>query len=809
MFHSGRAIVSFIIVVSLVSLLDCQKGDEPAIFDIIQPVIITAGQADSILISDLFYAEEYAVQFKPHENFQIDYSPSDKLLILSPKGNFNGLALIEFTFAEQNYDIPVRAETKQTHTFRFKPGKKYSKISIFGSFNSWNRENLPMNDKDGDGVYELKLPFDPGRYEYRFFADGNEFIDKNNPDKISNPFGEFNSVLTIKALEEDKHYLHILGKNEMEGLVEFSFYYEQGDGSKKLQKDNIIALLDNQKVDRKHIEINDQSVKLNFQANELQEKHILRVAVNQKGKSTLFQTIPLYNNFAARSSAKHTWQDAIMYSIMIDRFYDGDSSNNRPVKHPELSPKVNYQGGDLQGIVQKLQQGYFDSLYINVLWLSPVNQNTDEAFREWPAPHRFYTAYHGYWPTHHEKVEERFGDLKTLKALVDEAHKRDIKVLLDFIANHTHIDHPFYKVHKSWFGTLDLPDGRKNIRFWDEYRLTTWFEPFMPSFDYLGSDEALEVMTDNAVWWLKKTGVDGFRHDAVKHVPNKFWRRLTQKIKQKIASKERRSIYQIGETFGGYDLISSYVNNGQLDAQFNFNLYFTARAIFLSPEADFNILADELQKTFAVYGMNNLMGNLMDSHDQVRYMALADGDLKLDTPNAGEIGWSNPPQVDDPESFDKVKLYLTYLFTIPGVPTLYYGDEIGMTGASDPDNRRPMRFDGELSAEEKKMLGDVREIVRLRREHSALRHGDFQTLFADKNCFVYLRSDINEKILVALNKSSKQHEVKIVLPKMYKINIADLIDGEEIPVRNHQLELTIPSNGYVVFSLNTSEAISN
>ena len=804
----------FFILVCVVSFCSysCQKKKEVPLFDIIQPIILTTGQTDSVLISDLFFAKEYKIQFKPHENFAIEYSELDKLLILSPKANFEGLTLIEFTFGGEKYHIPVRSELKQTHTFRFKPDKKYNKISVFGSFNSWNRENLPMYDKEGDGIYERQIPFDPGRYEYRFYAEGNEFIDEKNPEKIPNPFGEYNSVLTIKAPEQDKSYLHILGKKNSQNGIEFLFYYEQGDDSEKILKNNLIALLDNQKVNEKHIEINDNKIKLSFTADDLNGNTVFRIAVNQNGKPTLFQTVRLNHSQHTRKSPSHfEWQDAVMYSIMIDRFRDGDPKNNRPVEHPELSPKVNYYGGDLQGIIQKLHQGYFDSLNVNVLWLSPVNHNTDEAFREWPAPHRFFTAYHGYWPTHSEKVEERFGDLKTLKSLIDVAHRRGIKILLDFTANHTHIDHPFFQEHKDWFGTLDLPDGRKNIRFWDEYRLTTWFEPFMPSFDYLGSNEALEMMTDNAIWWLKKTGVDGFRHDAVKHVPNRFWRRLTQKIKQEIVSKNKRSIYQIGETFGDYDLISSYVNNGQLDAQFNFNLYFTARSIFLTPKADFKILADEMQKTFAVYGMNNLMGNLMDSHDQVRYMALADGDLKLDTPNASEIGWSNPPQVDHPESYEKAKLYLTYIFTIPGVPTLYYGDEIGMTGASDPDNRRPMRFNGQLSADEKKMLHDVRNIVRLRREHSALRHGDFQTLLADQNCFVYLRSDMNERILVALNKSSKPRQVKIVFPKLYLANSAvDLVNGEKISTKNnHQMELDIPPTGYMVFKISIPKTMTN
>src|SRR5690606_30180448 len=126
------------------------------------------------------------------------------------------------------------------------------------------------------------------------------------------------------------------------------------------------------------------------------------------------------------------------------------------------------------------------------------------------------------------------------------------------------------------------------------------------------------VMTDNAVWWLKETGADGFRHDAVKHVPNEFWRLLTKKIKKEFSG--RKTYYQIGETFGSYELVSSYVNNGQLDAQFNFILYDTAIPTFAGTASSFTSLDQQMQKTFDVYGVNHLMGNVIDSHDKVRFM---------------------------------------------------------------------------------------------------------------------------------------------------------------------------------------------
>lgn len=785
------------------ALVSCGQKPPQVIHDLIPPITLISGQTDTLLVSDLFYAENYDMEFLSHPHLQTNYNPASRRLLLTADKGFEGLTPLVFTYRGRNYQLPVTAEIRQTFTFRYKPESKPQQLTLFGSFNSWNRNNLPLQDRDGDGVYEITIPLEPGRYEYKFFLDGAEVIDPENPDKIPNPFGSFNSLITVKPRHSERAFLHILDSETLPMETELSFLFEQDGQLPKILKKNVIALLNNTKISDNRIRIQDSRISIALNKTELQGEKTLRIAVSLNGLTTPLQTVRLINGLpAGRENTSFSWNDAILYAIMIDRFYDGDPANTRPVDNPELSPNANFMGGDLQGILNKLQEGYFDSLGINVLWISPVNQNTPNAYREWPEPHRYYSAYHGYWPIHPQKVDERFGDLELLKTLVAEAHRRNIKVLLDFVANHTHIDHPFFKEHRDWYGELDLPDGRKNIRFWDEYRLTTWFEPFLPSFDYVGSKAALDTMTNNAVWWLKEANLDGFRHDAVKHIPNEFWRELTRKIKHDIDIPRDRKTYQIGETFGSYDLISSYVNNGQLDAQFNFNLFFTARQVFLTPEADFTILADELRKTFSVYGMNHLMGNLMDSHDQVRYMAYTDGDISLSDGNAKEIAWSNSPQVDHEESYHKALLYLAYQFTIPGVPTLYYGDEIGMTGAGDPDNRRMMRFGEKVQPAEERMRQEVKKLVALRRRHSALRYGDFQTLYADANCFAYLRSDFNERILTALNKSGQPQTIEFSLPPFYGAeNARNLISGENIPVNEHRVSLVLPPNGWAILMI--------
>ena len=584
--------------------------------------------------------------------------------------------------------------------------------------------------------------------------------------------------------------MHIIGFEQQENAVTYRFRVTPAAESTPVTPEDIIVLLDNTKLAVPLVIGESNTFALRIDKKDLKGSQLLRVAANLQGSASHFVNCRLSDGAPLSGDTFTNWQDAILYAIMIDRFNDGDSSINAPVLHPQLSTKANFQGGDLQGILDKMREGYFSSLGVNVLWISPVNKNTPKAQREWPAPHRYYSAYHGYWPIDPQEVDPRFGTMALLKELVAEAHSRDMRVLLDFVANHVHEDHPYFRGNRGWFGELDLADGQQNIRLWDEHRLTTWFEPFLPSFDYQGSERALETMTDNALWWLEETGVDGFRHDAVKHIPNAFWRTLTRKIKSR--GLDRR-IFQIGETFGSYSLIQSYVNNGQLDAQFNFNLFYTARATFLDPAADFKHLASEMKKTASVYGSNHLMGNLIDSHDQIRFIALADKDLTLQSENGKELGWTNPPQVDDTLSYRRQRLFQSFILTIPGTPVVYYGNEIGLSGADDPDNRRMMRFGEELSGAERRMLGRVRKIVQLRRQHSALRYGDLQVLSTDADCIAYLRSDFNERILVILNKSGNKQARALSLPSFYDIRSAtNLLTSANYTVENNLLQIEVP-----------------
>jgi glycosidase len=788
-------------VLTLLIILSAAILAQP-IKDLIQPVNLQQDQTTKVLISDLFYSDSYAVVFSSSKNIDASYNAKTMEVSFTPKNNFSGLELIAFKLGEETFQVPVKLTKNQKYLFTYKPQANEKQVNLFGQFNSWDRHNLPMKDLNRDGILEVEVPLDPGRYEYKLFIDEKEVVDPVNPDKVSNGMGDFNSLRIIEESAASKMFLHVVGSELSKENLKLKFYFENLDRSMLVSKDWIIALFDNQKIPEDAIQIKGREITLTLNNKMLTGDHSVRVAVNRSGKNTNIQTVQLQNGVAVGNSGKHTLNDNIIYCMMIDRFSDGDKSNDNPIQHDSLFTQANYQGGDLQGIITKMEDGYFDKLGVNAFWISPIVDNTNNANREYPPPHRYYTGYHGYWPVSANKVEEHFGDMNLVKKLVAEAHQKNINVYLDYVAHHVHQEHWMWKDHRDWFGTFNLPNGKLNLRLWDEYRLTTWFEPYMPSFDFVGSYEALEFMTDNAVWWLKVTGADGFRHDAVKHVPNEFWRLLTKKIKSEISIPQNKNVYQIGESFGGIDMIASYVNNGQLSAQFNFNLYDVAIPTFLDEKATFKLLDYQMQKSFSVFGYNNLMGNIMDSHDKIRYMAYADGDLAINDGRANDIAWNNPPKVDDPKSYDKLKLHLAYVLTIPGIPIIYYGDEIGMTGAADPDNRRMMRFGNELNQYEKQTYEDVSKLIHIRKEHPALRYGDFLTLQADENVYVYLRSDMNERILTVINKNPNQQNLEFTLPGMYKAkNAKDLVTGKEFEVKNNKISINVNGVGYLIIKV--------
>jgi len=458
-------------------------------------------------------------------------------------------------------------------------------------------------------------------------------------------------------------------------------------------------------------------------------------------------------------------QTQVLYSLMVDRFYNGNTANDAPLNDPDVLPIVDYMGGDLAGITRKINDGFFDQLGITTIWVSPITQNPENAWGCYPFEHgnkydpskKFtkFSGYHGYWPIYNNVVDHRFGTPDELTAMLNAAHQHRMHVVLDYVANHLHILSPVIQEHPDWITDSILPDGRRNFELWDEARLTTWFDVHIPSLD-LERPEICQAMTDTALFWMANFPFDGFRHDACKHIPEAYWRMLGHKIATRFPD---RHVWMIGETYGSPELIGSYVKTGMLNAQFDFNEYYGIRESVIEKTKGMDDLERIVRESMAAYGAHHTMGNISGNHDQVRIASLCGGAIRSDEGNGKEAGWTREVGIGDASvAYKKAMLQEVINFTIPGVPCLYQGDEYGEVGANDPDNRKMMRFSG-LNEQEQQMLSEVQALIKLRRSSMPLLYGDMQTVSLTPDTWTYRRTYMGQTVTVSIDRQNMTYAI--------------------------------------------------
>ena len=468
-------------------------------------------------------------------------------------------------------------------------------------------------------------------------------------------------------------------------------------------------------------------------------RSFIRVYAYADGKHLNDLLIPMQDGKVVNDVAQLTRFDdhaQILYSLMIDRFHNGNKNNDWKMNSPEVLDIVDYQGGDIKGIQKKIKEGFFEELGITTIWISPITQNPWDAWGMYPFPNgnkydstKTYTkfsGYHGYWPIFATEVEKRFTTEQELHDMLATAHEHGMNVILDYVANHMHINSPTLQAHPDWHTDSILPDGRRNFELWDEARLTTWFDVHIPTLD-LERPEVCSPMTDSALVWLDKFAFDGFRHDACKHIPLNYWRELGAKMKQRYPD---RHIWMIGETYGDPALIGSYVKTGMLNAQFDFNIYHTAIDVLGKPEQSLTRMNNTILESLGAYGAHHTMGNISGNHDKCRFISLAGGAVRWDE-NDKAAGWTREigvtadgDKAKEAHAYRMAMLLEVINFTIPGVPCVYQGDEYGEAGANDPDNRHMMKFDG-LNAEQTAFRAQVQQLAQLRRNNMALLYGEY------------------------------------------------------------------------------------
>lgn len=680
------------------------------------------------------------------------------------------------------FSLPCRKTNKVKYTFRFNPaGKEYGRVQIAGQMNDWTPSRTPDLVLNDSGLYKVDLFLNPGTYLYQLSLDGEQGHDPQNPDKVDNGSGKFNSVL------------HVAGNDDKLPRIYTDKYYNPGimlTSQNAVQK--VYVYWQNYLLPDKYVKIDKNKIEIIIpQDARKTNRSFVRVwASNAWGVSNDVM-VPLEKGEVLTSAGSMSRADKhaqIMYFMLVDRFKNGNTVNDRPLNRPDVNPKVDYWGGDLAGLQQKIEDGYFEKLGINTLWVSPLNQNPEKPYGYYAPMKTKFSGYHGYWPVSSSKVDSRFGTNEELKTLVGKAHTHNMNVLLDYVANHVHEEHPLYRQHPEFATNLHLPDGTLNVEKWDEHRLTTWFDTFMPSLDF-SNPRVVEMMTDSALFWLKEFNLDGFRHDATKHINEEFWRTLTMKIKKHNGGK---SLYQIGETYGSPGLISSYLTTGMLDGQFDFNVYDIANTTFAGVGGS-NLLQVQgiLNSSLYTYGSHNLMGNISGNHDKPRFMALASGDLKFGE-DSKAAGWKRQIGITDSTAYNKLFLMHAFNMTIPGIPVIFYGDEIGLTGANDPDCRRMMRFDGWNNREEQ-LWNRVARLTRLRRDNPVLVYGGFINVSATKDSWVYARKYFDKEAIVFINNSAKTRTFDVQLPAPLDSGKLKATFGNKVQQDGKRIRLALPA----------------
>lgn len=680
-----------------------------------------------------------------------------------------------------SYTIPCRKSDKVNYKFQFNPqGKRYKKVQIAGQMNDWAPNLSPDLVLNEEGIYEATLLLSPGTYLYQMALDGDWNHDPNNPNKVDNGYGKFNSILQIKGNADKKPRLTTAeyGKNNFTISVHNNITKVYAYWQNYLLPDDFIEV--------KEYQIN---ISLPKEAKELKRSYIRVWATNEWGVSNDI-LIPLENGNILDKATDLKRQDQyaqIIYFALLDRFRNGNKTNDHPMNRPDVNQKVDFFGGDIAGLKEAMNDGYFEKLGVNTLWISPVNQNPDEPYGFYAPKNTKFSGYHGYWPISSSKVDYRFGSNQELKDFVADAHSKEMNILLDYVAHHVHELHPLYQEHPEYFTSLYLPDGTLNTERWNDYRLTTWFDTFMPTFDF-SNPKVVDMMSDSALVWVNEFNIDGFRHDACKHVDYPFWRTLTYKMKR---ADNSRNLYQIGETYGSPELINSYLSSGMLNGQFDFNVFEDANTSFAGVgQPDLQRVRDVLTSSFNTYGHHNLMGYISGNHDKPRFMSLASGDLQFGE-DSKAAGWNREIGITDSTAFDKMALMQTFILTIPGVPVIYYGDEIGMTGGNDPDSRRMMRFDG-WTNRETKLFRQVAQLTKLRRNNLAFIYGDFIDIDTNKDSWVYARKYFNNEAIILFNNSAETKEIEVSLPTTLQKNNYSTTFGNNFSITNRKLKITLP-----------------
>jgi glycosidase len=501
-------------------------------------------------------------------------------------------------------------------------------------------------------------------------------------------------------------------------------------------------------------------------------------AQDQAGRAAEARVSVFVDPIAAR------WEDAIIYQIMIDRFYADGLAPLEPPPTPGSRA-----GGTLGGVEAALESGYFEALGVSALWLSPVYTNPDEP--RLGTDGRLYEGYHGYWVADSRAVEPRIGGEQALHSLIDSAHARGIAVILDVVPNHLYETNEIVASARAngWFnehpsecvcGTASCP--------WASFMQDCWFAPYLPDLR-LEHGDAMNFAVAEILWWLDTYEVDGLRVDAVPMMPRAASRRIVDAVHHHTAPGIDRLV--LGEVFTGAGPpgvagLRHYLGPGGLDSVFDFPWMWALRDLLATQGVGagftgFDALLDHIDAQLGGSGV--VLARMLGNHDVVRFVSAIVGDGHGDP---WDQGASQPEGATALElaALDRIALGLTLQLTLPGMPVLYYGDEIALAGGDDPDNRRVMPTLASLSPRRLALLEHARTLGQLRRCAPALRSAVRQTLHVSADTYAYARlAEDGRFAVVLLSRADEPRRIAIPGTSFISGPLEDALGGGTLDLR--------------------------
>ncbi len=447
--------------------------------------------------------------------------------------------------------------------------------------------------------------------------------------------------------------------------------------------------------------------------------------------------------------------ESIVYQIFPERFDNGDISNDPATVKPWYSKVVRdtMLGGDLQGIVDKLE--YLEDLGINTIYLTPIFKAGSN---------------HKYDTYDYFQIDPQFGTMESLKELVSKAHSRGIRIILDAVFNHCGVEFaPFQDVvqngeasqYKEWFDIQKYPVELKK----DPDYATFGYHWGMPKL-MTKNQEVVNYLLEVATFWIREADIDGWRLDVANEIDHDFWRQFRKAVK---AVKPDALI--IGEVW--HDT-SSWLQGDQYDSTMNYLFRDAVRDFIAYEKISVQEFDEQLGFFRGLYKLQayNVLWNLIDSHDTARFLHLSDENTK------------------------KLQLAALFQMTFTGVPFVYYGDEVGMTGGNDPDCRGGMVWDEKK--QNKSLLAYYKKLISIRKKHKALTHGTYETIVVDNDKRIYgFRRQLDQEIIdIYINNGYEEQDVTIYTSQAVELLSDTIYTGKE-----KELSISIPKKSGVVLKM--------